>query len=394
MTNKFVQIPLYLIFILFSLGQLGRISFFNQQINGYFYEVPGLLALVILLFKYKLQPLREALPRYNFIFIFLLYLAIAFFPGLVHYKVEENFVSGLYLLRLIFYFVFFFYLIYDLRKNISSSKTLSRGLKIVVISIAILSPVQYFFYPDLGNLLYAGWDPHLFRLFGVFFDTSIAGAFYGFVFFLLVLKGKALIKNEKIRKILIAIFLIFIVLTFSRSLYLSVVGMTILIAVLEKWYRFLGIFMIAFLVLIFLVPKPAGEGVNLTRWFTIESRIDDYQEAIGIWQKNPLFGVGYNRIRYVKAKLNIEEEVRLESSHSGASFHSSFLTILVAGGAIGLVFFIAIMVQFALISKEVLYMTSFLAVLSLVDNIFLHPFILFFYLMYVGWAVSLSRRQL
>ncbi|PJC80876.1 hypothetical protein CO008_00645, partial [Candidatus Roizmanbacteria bacterium CG_4_8_14_3_um_filter_36_12] len=54
----------YLTFLLFSLGQLGRFSLYNQQINFYLYEIFLGLLLIILFFKYRLEPLKEVWKKY------------------------------------------------------------------------------------------------------------------------------------------------------------------------------------------------------------------------------------------------------------------------------------------------------------------------------------------
>ncbi|MBI4008868.1 O-antigen ligase family protein, partial [Candidatus Roizmanbacteria bacterium] len=193
---------------------------------------------------------------------------------------------------------------------------------------------------------------------------------------------------------LLFIFLVFIVLTFSRILYLTVVVIALLILITKKLYRRSIVFLFGFLLLIFVAPKPGGEGVNLGRLFSVQSRLNDYKLALQIWQKNPVFGVGYNRIRYEKIKLNIEEEKDLVTSHSGGSFHSSLLVILVSGGIVGFMGFMGVLYSFAKMSRPIAYFVLFLSLLSLADNIFLHPFVLFLFLSIVLLdSFSLSRRQ-
>src|SRR3989344_3617267 len=106
----------YLLFLLFSLGQLGRISFFAQQINIYLYEGCFLLALVVLLGKYGLKPVRVAYKKFQVVYIFFFYLFISFLFSLTKYKPWENFVAALYFFRLVLYFLYFFYLSYHLTK--------------------------------------------------------------------------------------------------------------------------------------------------------------------------------------------------------------------------------------------------------------------------------------
>lgn len=136
-----------------------------------------------------------------------------------------------------------------------------------------------------------------------------------------------------------------------------------------------------------LAPRPFGEGVNLLRTSTIESRLTDYDQGLKLWQKNPVFGVGYNRIRYLKPAIG--EELRGES-HAGASFHSSYLIILVTAGVVGLGAFAYWLWTIAKISNFTIISAIFLGVYSLFDNILLHPFILFLWPVLIGFT---SRRK-
>lgn len=367
----------YLTLFLFSFGQLGRISFLGQQVNTYLYEIPQFLIILILFYKYKFEPIKKFYEKFKIIYFFFVYLFISYLISLSLFKPLENFVGFLYFFRLILYFTYWMYLTYWVNKNNENKKILINCLLIFIFLTSFYSTIQYFFYSDLRNLIYAGWDPHLYRLFGTFFDTSVAGAIYGLIFFVLFLRGNQIIKNRFILIGLLAFFLIFILLTYSRSLYLALVISIILHAVLKRWYKGLVIFSAIFFLFLVVSPKRFGEGVNLNRMFSVQSRVEDYKNAFKIWRKNPLFGIGYNRIRYEKVKMNIIEEFNSDLTHSGASFHSSFLIILVSSGVIGLILFILILFKVALINEFSKYAVFFLSLMSLSDNILLHAFILF-----------------
>ena len=384
----------YLLFLLFSLGQLGRISFFAQQINIYLYEGCFLLALVVLLGKYGLKPVRVAYKKFQVVYIFFFYLFISFLFSLAKYRPWENYVAALYFFRLLLYFLYFFYLSYHLIKYPDFEKKLRKIFIFFVVLTLIISFMQYLFYPNLRNLIYAGWDPHLYRLFGTFFDTSISGAIYGLIFLTLFLKGNTFSKNKWFLFCLETFYLIFVVLSFSRSLYLAFIICIVLHAVVQRWYKRLLIIFVSFVILLAIVPKPFGEGVNLRRTFSIQSRISDYQNALKIWSKSPIFGIGYNRIRYAKVKLNIIEAVGSDMTHSGASFHSSFLIILVSAGVIDLIVFILVLAKLASLSEFARFLLLFLSLLSLSDNIILHPFILFLFFTLLSLSsLSPSRRS-
>ena len=353
----FINIVLYLIFFLFSLGQLGRISFFNQQINFYLYEVFLGLFLLVLFFKYRFNPITDAWKKSTSSFIFLFILFLSLLIGFNQYSLFENTVGFLYFLRLSLYLTYWSYLSYWSKKDPNCKKVLKNGIMIITVVTIITTVTQYLLYPDLRNLFYLGWDPHLYRTFGVFFDTAIAGTIYGMIF---------LFSDQFIVK---SIFLIFLVLSFSRSIYLSFIIALLYLFIKKSQFKKLFIYLFILLFLIFLLPKPAGEGVNITRTFSIVSRVKDYQEGINLFLKKPIFGYGYNRLRYLR---------NIQGSHAGASFSSSYLTVLVSSGLIGLIGLISLMGLIWRHSKNARALIVFLGTVSLFDNVLLHPFILFF----------------
>jgi hypothetical protein len=346
----------YITAFLFSLGQLGRISFFNQQVNFYLYEVVLTLSLFILFLKYRFQPIKEAWKKYKPIFFFLGILLISLLIDWLKYNLFENIVASLYFFRLILYFFYFFYLQYYIKSHNNFSKIIKKGIFLIAVLTVISALIQYFFYPDLRNLLYQGWDPHLYRIFGVFFDTSIAAAIFG-IFFLTI--------NQPLIKV---IYLILVALSFSRSIYLGLSLTLIYLFIRQRQFKRIILFLLFFMILIFLIPKPAGEGVNLKRFYSIASRAEDYRQGIDLWKNKLIFGYGYNRIRYIKNSGSI---------HSGATFSSSFLTILVSSGILGLLSFIWTLWSLKKSNKIAPILLIFLSIVSLFDNILLHPFILF-----------------
>jgi len=374
----FLNFLIYSTFILFSLGQLGRISFLGQQINGYVYEISMLLTLIYLFVKYLFKPIAQSFKRLYMVYLFLLFILLSFLFDLRFYDFQQNLISFLYQIRLWFYFLFLVYLYYGLKKKTTLIKTLNISFFIFITLTAVLSVIQYMFYPDLRNLIYDGWDPHLFRMFGVFFDTSVSGAIYGIIFLFLFLKDD-FIKNKYVRFFLIFIFFIFVFLTYARSLYLVFIITLFLIFLKAKQYKQLIFLPLVVLIVIILLPKTFGEGINLSRTFSIESRSNDYQSAIKIWEKKPLIGYGYNRIRYVKKELNLLGN-DYQETHAGASFHSSFLIILVTSGLIGLIIFVASIIQLSRIANRGYIFLLFLSMLSLADNIIIQPMILFIFL--------------
>ncbi len=350
--DRFLSI---LLALSFSLGHLGRISLFNQQVNFYLYELLTLVVVFILFIIKGWNYFLNRLKKNSLIGLILGYFFISFFLDIKNYSLNENLISFLYFLRLVFYFLIYVYLKINFEVFIISLSGL----------IFIISLTQYFFYPDLRNLLYLGWDPHLYRMFGSYFDPYVATAIYNLIFFIFLFN-----KNLKFRRFFLISYFIFIFLTFSRFGISSFLITLVIYLLKNKQFKKIVFLMICSVLLLLYIPKPFGEGVNLLRFFSIESRLMDYKQGLSFWLKKPVFGYGYNRIRYLKNDL---------ISHSGASFHSSYLMILVTGGFVG---FFLVSYGFYKYLKEIkdkktFFYFLFVSLYSLADNVFLHPFILF-----------------
>lgn len=382
-----LNILLYITFLLFSLGQLGRFSFFGQQVNLYLYEIALMVILLLLILKYRLGPILYYFEKYKSVFLFFAVLFMTFIVGIASFNYFANLVGFLYQLRLLAYFLFFFYLSYHLLKDPKNQSSLQKALYIFTFATIISSLVQYFFYPDLRNLFYLAWDPHWYRLFGVFFDSYVAASVYGLLFIYLFFQ-----KQKLIQKILLAFFFIFLIMTFSRISYLAFLIAILFALIQKKHYRQLVLIALIFSIVLILIPKPFGESVNLKRSFSVQSRLLDYQTAFNLFLKNPLGGIGYNRLRYVKKEAGLIEQENWDISHSGSSFHSSFMTILVTSGLIGLLSFLFLLKAFASISGLSKTYLVFLAVFSLADNVFFHPFVLFLFLVLL--VFESSKKQI
>ncbi|QQG43819.1 MAG: O-antigen ligase family protein [Candidatus Roizmanbacteria bacterium] len=245
------------------------------------------------------------------------------------------------------------------------------------------SVFQYFFYPDLRNLSYLGWDPHLYRVFGTFLEPAVLSTVLG-LFFIFISINR-LINRKYLEITLLTVCLILIALSFSRGVYIGF-AISLGIYLWQKKNKYFSLFFAGFIVLILLLPKPAGEGVNLLRNSTIISRVNDYSAGIEVWKKDPIFGVGYNRISYAKSGNN-----QSSINHAKASFHSSFLILLAGSGIIGLVLFLFVLKGLAQINIFSFYSVIFLSSASLVDNLLLHPFILFVLFTMIAYAKGESR---
>ena len=358
-----------LTFFLFSLGQLGRVSFFNQQVNFYLYEVLMGILLLFYFLKLKFTPLKKLFDSQQWIFWGFIYLLISFFVKFFDYSLFENIVSFLYLLRLFFYFLFFTYLYFYYQKK--EKKVLVLGFLIFSFLTIIFSFVQFFLYPNLRNLAYLGWDVHQNRVFGVFFDTSVAASIYG-LFFLFWLNYK----NTRYLWLLPPLFLL-LYFTYSRFVIFSFFLTLFLFFLKKSSLRYFFITLVFLIFLLIFFPQKSGVGVNLNRFFSIEARIKENILGIEMGLKNLLFGIGYNRIRFFRQKNNFLWQSDFNIYHGASSFQSTYVTLFVATGVVGLLFFGKGLIKLIDGSKEFFYLIFFIAISSLADNLLLHPFLIF-----------------
>ena len=370
-----------LVFLLFSLGQIGRVSFLNQQVNFYLYEILMGILLLFYFLKLKFTPLKKLFDDQKWIFWGWVYLLISFFIKFFDYSFFENIVSFLYLLRLFFYFLFFTYLYFYYQKKVK--KDLVLGFLIFSFLTVIFSFVQFFLYPNLRNLAYLGWDVHQNRVFGVFFDTSVAASVYGIVFLLL------LNYNYKRFFFFLPAFFLLLYFTYSRFVIFSFF-LTLFLFFLKK--SSLKYFLMTFVFLVFLLiffPQRSGIGVNLDRLFSIESRIKENILGIKMGLKNFLFGIGYNRIRYLRQRNNLIWKSDFNINHGASSFQSTYVTLFVTVGILGLLFFLKGLMKLLITSEGFFYPLFFIAIGSLADNLLLHPFLIFI----LGMAIIIFDKR-
>ena len=368
---KIINFLFYLSFFLFTFGQLGRIAIPNQPVFGYLFEFCVFVLVGVMLFTYSLKPLKVSS---NSIFIFLSWLLVTFLISVPFYNPNQNIVALLYLLRLVMYFVYFVYLRFHFNQH-----TISYMPIVVMCAAGILLPsaVQYFLYHDLGNLAYLGWDPHQYRLVGLFFDPPITVSILALsllFFYYLYLKTKSFYFV-----LLAMITTIMIALTYSRGGYIAF-AITLFFILFKKIKIKYIIGVVCILCILFLaIPKGRNESINLFRTTSIFTRFADYETGLKIYNDSPIFGIGYNHIRYEKDKyVEIPEDELFNPSHSAASLHSSYLMILATSGIMGVILLLLTLRELSVETQFAKYAVLFVGIISIFDNVMLHPFILFF----------------
>lgn len=292
---------------------------------------------------YEIPRLRLLFARNDIFIFFILFSFFCFFSLLINImwlQPHELLVSFLYLLRWVAYaLIFFVTASFDKQfKDVIKKILLIDGIVIVVAGF-----LQYFFYNNLRNLYYLGWDDHLYRLFSTFFDPNFAGSF--FVLFFLFVGGifyhRLQKKNFRWLSFFIGLLIatvLSLLLTFSRSaLLMFIVSVTVALILLNK--KKLIFFLIGGVLLFLLIISPWFylENINPFRVASSEARVETAQNALQIIGDHPLFGIGFNAYRYAQIQYGFRSAVTPFPSHADAGVDNSFLFVLATTGIFGFV---------------------------------------------------------
>src|SRR5690606_20055337 len=144
-----------------------------------------------------------------------------------------------------------------------------------LLSIVIAATIgwyQYIFIPDLTILKNLGWDDHLYRLTGSFFDPGFMGIILVVGVFLGIRKFLEIGSKQYA---FISLFLfITLLFTYSRASYVAfLVGIIYFLFNTKKYRKYLLVLLFLPLVVI-LLPRRVGKGVKLEREFSINVRIE------------------------------------------------------------------------------------------------------------------------
>ncbi len=368
---------LFFALFLFSLGQLGRVELYDAKINGYLYELPLCIFVVWSLYQYRLRAVTASWRHFKWTALFLGYMIISFLWNYPPFSTFQNAVAGLYIVRFVFYLLLIVNISYYVFGAKGSRVRLTMALMGTISLILLSSAVQFLWYPDLRNLSYLGWDEHLNRVFGVFLDTGVAAALLG-LFSIWLIRLRVNPKRPRTLWINLALLgtSVLAIFTYSRGLYLGAAAAALYLGLRVGKIWLVAAMLILAVTGLVLLSNPATESTNLWRTSSIVARVQDSKEALDLWKKHPILGVGYNRTQFYKkpsAPRSIKAGV---PNHGQSAYSSTFLTILVALGLVGLAGFLLVLWEISRFFGGGEVYILFLSVFSLFDNILLHPFIL------------------
>ncbi|KUK79755.1 MAG: hypothetical protein XD95_0143 [Microgenomates bacterium 39_7] len=264
-----------------SLGQLQRIQLARTVA---FYGHDLFIAIFIILSTLNLgknlTSFQSIISRWRYLLIFLLWSAISLIIN--QNQSGFNIIPWLYLSRLITYLLFAFFTNVFLSQVRCFRKWWRALFFLIVISFLIVGFFQYLLIPDLRFLAPSGWDVHYFRWAGAMLDPN----FSGMILVNLLLVWLLAFKSSCKKKLYLGLILIVaLALTYSRSAYLAFGTVVLIILALPKQMFVISkkvfiFLLLSLIVMIPLLPKPGGLGVELRRTETITSRVQVNETAM------------------------------------------------------------------------------------------------------------------
>lgn len=376
-----LKVLFVILILIFPFGEVIRFDFENNvalKLNDIFLFLLVFYWLVSGSWKNVLKA-----PLFKPIGAFALIALLSLFVNSTNLKLQEFFVSSLYLFRWIFYAgVYFVVLGFEPRfkRRISILMIISGSF------VVIAGYIQYFLYPSLRNLYYLGWDEHLYRMFSTFLDPNFAGAFFVLLFIFMVDQLFLFKKRNKYTYILfimtvLTLFAIF--LTYSRTAILMLVVGTITFLILRKKTRWVIAVIVVIAFFTFLSQSfLKSEGTNLLRITSSIARIESSKNAVAIFRDHPVLGVGFNSYRYAQKRYGFSQPSRY-IDHTGAGTDNSFLFVLATTGIVGFLLYLFIWKKIMMMEIEfksysqVLFSSVFaLFVGSFFINLLFYPFIM------------------
>jgi O-antigen ligase len=213
------------------------------------------------------------------------------------------------------------------------------------VILSILGFAQLVLFPDFSFMAQYGWDPHQGRLLSTWYDPNFLGGFLGLASVIILSRVLVFLKENKSWQkqniILLSAWIIglgvvlgALILTYSRSALLAfLIGVTIVTILISR--RTFVLVLISLSIIVISNPRLQTRIQGAIQVdVTASLRIQSWRETLDDIDKNPIWGIGYNTIKYqtiVPSELN-----------SASGRDSSLLTLWLTGGIIGLGIFLII----------------------------------------------------
>ena len=291
--------------------------------------------------------------------VFLLALGLSSIRALTLYPISSLLTPSLYMFRLLAYLALYL--------TLKQSKIHIPAKVFVIAGIVslLIGATQYFLMPDMRIFQYLGWDDHLSRLTLPHFDPT----------FTAVMLSLAALSFPRF----VPIFLIVILLTYSRSAWLSLVLTFAYFMIKVRNLNYLIIGICLFVIPILFLPKKFGEGTNLLRTFSISSRFQSDVSYITRYKGDLFIGRGLNT-------LILDITTSSYENHATGP-NNSYLYLLTTTGILGLAGW-GIFMKHLFTHSTHKPMLMFFFIASLFNNVMFYPFALIWILLIESDIVS------
>lgn len=330
-----INLPLFLIILGISSGQLIKLpitSFGGLTVLD--------LSVVTLVFWGFLK--RKFVNPPFFIKSGLFFVAIASLSLILSplkLSLNEYFSSSVYILRFFLYILLGWLVFIDRFPDFT--KKIGYFLILSGIILSILGLLQFIFLPDLRFVEINSWDPHYFRTASTFLDPNFLGSFLVLTLILILNNVWITFKKNGAKHLQIGFFLLVyftLLTTFSRGAYLAFLISFLTISILNKSLK--QFFLVVFLFLILMggfyaYVQSVAAPLGINRGESATFRFNTWQQGLTIFEKKPIWGVGFNAYRYAIRDYNLGSEQFLKSRGSSTN-DSSLLFVLATTGVIGL----------------------------------------------------------
>ena len=331
----FMKLLFVLTILGIALGQLGAIPLGNNM-TLYVHDVFLAALLVFAVFTKQIKVQGALLVPIRFFFsIAIVSLAV----NASSFAMTELGVSSLYLWRWILYSGLYFVAL----EPVISWKQWLRWTYWSGVLVAGLGLFQYVYYPYLRNLSYLGWDPHLYRVFSTFLDPN-----YLSLYLVLTLFLGMYLYDRTVRFVYMfgqLVTFVALLLTYSRSGFIALLVGVFVYALLQRKLKVVVIGTVVFAALLLVLPKTDGEGVKLFRTVSTFARIGNWQRGFILIQESPIFGFGFNTVRYVQQRRGWVDAESIIPSKAGAGLDDSFQFLWATTGIVGLLSYLWILVS-------------------------------------------------
>ena len=340
-----------LIITLFTpvIGQLVRLKFLGGLTVITLTDILVIIITVVSLF-YLLAIKKSLKLTQNTVIPVIIFSAVALASNLLattYLPYKDVVIGTFFLIR----FVLLFF-ISQIVVNVIPKDKVANWVNLILFFGALfifLGFTQLIFYPDLTALTAYGWDPHQRRIVSTFLDPNYAGFIYVITF---TLATSYLLFKSVVGKIAIYTYLsiatlslVATVLTFSRSSYLALLVSIFVISAIKSYKLFI-LMVVLISTMLILVPQARLRIIGaISIDDTSRARIQSWENAIFIFQKNPVFGVGFNTYRFTQVRYDLFSPDNPLVGNSGSGSDSSLLLIAATTGVVGLLAFLVLMLS-------------------------------------------------